>query len=92
MSYSTGFLKVDNLTANGASGALQATNATVTTLNATSVFVDTLGYNNNLDLSGNLNVKGKFTVNSNITVDLSGNMIVPGTFTNPAFEIFLNKF
>jgi hypothetical protein len=82
MSYSAGLLKVTNLTA---SGALEATDVTVTTLNATNVSSTNIGLTNNLDLSGNLNVKGKFTINSNITVDLSGNMTVPGTFTNPAF-------
>ena len=83
MSYSAGLLKVDTLNVPGASGALQAINATVTTLNATNVTADTFGYNN-LDLSGNLNVNGTTTlkvVNTVGTMDVSGNLNVNGTTT-----------
>ena len=80
---SAGLLKVTNLTANGASGALEATNATVTNLTATNVSANNLGFVN-LDVSGNLNVKGATTlrdVNNLGTMDVSGNMNVRGVTT-----------
>ena len=70
MSYSAGLLKVDTLNVPGASGALQAINATVTTLNATNVTADTFGYNN-LDLSGDLSVQGITTVNNFVNIPQS---------------------
>jgi hypothetical protein len=72
MSYSAGLLNVTNLTANGASGALQATNATVTNLTATNVSATNIGLTNNLDVSGNLTVAG---VEVATTVDLNAGLV-----------------
>ena len=95
-SYSAGLLKVNTLNVPGASGTLEATNATVTNLNATNVIAGTFGYNN-LDLSGNLNVRGATTlVGTNITgalttpagfsLDVSSNVVVKGTLNQPLFN------
>ena len=64
---SAGLLKVTNLTANGASGALEATNATVTNLTATNVSANNLGFVN-LDISGNLRVKGTTTLDNGLDI------------------------
>jgi hypothetical protein len=62
--YSAALLNVGTLTANGASGALNATNATVTNVTATNVNASNMTLNNNLSLnniaaSGNLTLGGK---------------------------------
>lgn len=98
MSYSAGLLKVANVTlgdTSGSSASLNATNATIGTLNVNgNANVGTLGYTNlhagNLDVSGTLVAGGALTAGSmstagnihGLTMDLSGSLTVGGSIIN----------
>jgi hypothetical protein len=75
-SVSAGLVKVDNLTVSGLQqAAVQATNLTATNVNATSVQATNFGYSN-LDLSGNLNVRGTTTIGGTVIPNFIGAPVI----------------
>jgi len=86
MSASAGLINATTLNVSGTqAGAVNATTLNVTNLSATSVSATNIGLTNNLDLSGNLTVRGNTDVSGNLTAagttTLSGNLTAGGNTT-----------